>query len=198
MGVTTEFRAGENPVDVLTAFQAQAQKPYTAVYVKFGRGRHAFGDSEFHTMQEFADEIRDATKLYDLDADKFAASLTASTAIITFDNKRIYGQFMDAMLGKNVERRNFVVQISNQSREWHQAAGEFLAYNARWRREQNLPDSPVYQKNVAGFSHMLVDYTFQDIDSMKDFCAKVMSFDLRNRSQDIYKAGQPHKSAKPS
>jgi hypothetical protein len=192
MPIKTNFLDGGNPVDVLRAFEKQARAPYEAVYVKLGNGRHSFGHAEFHTMQGLADEIRDASRVYRLNQDKYLATLTASTAIITFQDKAIHSQFMNAMLGKNVPRPTLTVQISNQSREWHQAAGSHLAYIARQRHEANLPPSPVHQKTVIGFGHMLVDYTFSNITMMQDFCAAIMSDDFRNRARAMRSATQPH------
>lgn len=198
MGVNTNFTTGENPVDVLTAFKETAKAHYTAVYVKLGKGRHSYGESEFYTMNELAADIEKATQVYKIDTGKLDADITATTAIIKSNNKRVYGAFMDAMLGKNVQRNAMTAQVSNQSLEWHQAAKEHLARVKTARHAANLPDSLYHIKNVAGFRHMLVDYVFKDVDALQSFCQEVRSGSIDKRAKELRSAGQQHHNNNPA
>ena len=190
MGVIKNFGSGVNPVDVITAFKTEAQKPYTSLFVKFGDGRHAFGYAEFKTMEEFATEINYTARESKVRKSSFTASLTDDTAIIGFDNPDIRNNFMTAMLGRNVELNDLVIQVSNKSREWHQAAEEHLDYTARKRHEEKLPASPIYPKANAGFGHLLVDYVFSDIDALRSFYEKLRSMEIDQRSAAIEKERQ--------
>lgn len=165
----TEIQA----IDLATSFKAAGTTPYVAVFITYGKGKHTFGTAEFKTIKEMAAEVTRDTSRYSLPQEDFVLHRGQNAAVITFANKTIYNSFMQAMLGHNVERHDLIVQVAGKSAEWHQVAGQHIAYVNRSRREEQIAGLPLGKQNVPLFKGTLVDYTFPDLATMKAFCERV-------------------------
>ena len=160
-------------IEFASTFNAASNTPYVAVFITYGKGTHAFGTAEFKTIKEMAAEVTRDTSKYELPQENFTLYRAQNAAVITFANKKIYSDFMHAMLGHNVEPHDLIVQVAGKSAEWHHVAGQYVAYTNRARREEKIAGVPLGQQNVPLFKGTLVDYTFPDLATMKAFCERV-------------------------
>lgn len=175
-------------IDLAASFNDSRQTPYVAVFITYGKEPHVFGSSEFTTMKALEADIEKEAARYELNRDGFNAYFGHNAAVITFASKKIHASFMRAMHGHNVTAHDLVVQVAHKSPEWHHAAGQYVAYTNRVRREEKIQGKPLGFSNVPMFGGLLVDYSFPDLATMKDFCQRVNSGQFDTAAAELKKS----------
>lgn len=187
MAVKQNLGAAIHAVNALDAFKTASTSHYKAAYVHLGKGAHLFGGFEFHTKEDLETGLRKTISDYNLDEKKFSVSVDSTCALFDFKNKGIHNQFMKAIYHPGETPSRFVVQVANKSREWHHKAGEYLSHANRERLEGTSRTDRAILKNVPSYGSALVDYSFPDLDMMRNFCAYIASGQI-DRDEAVLKA----------
>ncbi len=175
-------------IDLAATFTDRARTPYVTVFVTLGTAPFDLAGTEFTKMKELRGEIAQLTELKNVNRAQFEPTFGQNAMLVTFASKAVHTAFMDAVLGKNTDHPDRVVQVGGKSREWHHAAGTYIAYQNRARVAENPAAQPLTQSNVSRFGGTLVNYTFPDLATMRDFCVRVHEGKFDMLAKELRKA----------